>query len=482
MDINLEDFDEIPPSISMIESIRSFGYNFNTAVSDIIDNSITANSTKINIHLEWNKGNPYVLILDNGDGMTDEMLAKNVVLGSKNPTEIRDKNDLGRFGLGLKTASFSMARELHIFSKTKDESICYRSWNLDVIEAQKKWLISKKQPSWYDELFEDIKIKTKGTLIVWKTCDRLLKNASNLKSFLELGKDLIAYLGTIFSRFISSSKTLQIFVNNTKIVPWDPIPEGSTSLGDQYVQNIKITPFVAPHQSNFKNNDDYRIAGGINGWNAQQGFYVYRNKRLIVNGGWLGIKRMKSEEHVKLARIIVDIDTSFDDKWQIDVLKSRASIPSGEIKVLLEAIAKNTRKRADSVYRHRGKIISREEASPEIFVWQIKKEIDQSKSFVINRKHPYVKLIRENYSGRKTDVDRLLTLIEDMLPTETIQIEKGKGTIKLFDMDYDTIQKLFKDALLTTESIGKSREKAVEDLTFYEPFSSFKEQLRKEFL
>lgn len=482
MDINLEDFDEIPPSISMIESIRSFGYNFNTAIADIIDNSITANSSKLNIHLEWNKGNPYVLILDNGDGMNDEMLAKNVVLGSKNPNEVRDKNDLGRFGLGLKTASFSMARELHIFSKTKDQDICYRSWNLDVIEAQKKWLISKKQPSWYDDLLNDMKIKKNGTLIAWKTCDRLLKNASTLKSFQDMGTDLIKYLGTIFSRFIASSNTLQIFVNNTKVIPWDPIPEDSTSLAEQYVQNIKITPYVVPHQSKFKNNDDYRVAGGINGWNAQQGFYVYRNKRLIVNGGWLGIKKMKSEEHVKLARIIVDIDTSFDETWQIDVLKSRASIPSGEIKVLLEAIAKNTRKRADSIYRHRGKIISREEASPDIFVWQIKKEIDQSKSFVINRKHPYVKLIRENYSGRSTDVDRLLSLVEDMLPTEAIQIEKGKGTIQLFEMNYETVQNLFKDALLLTNNIGKSKEKAVEDLTFYEPFSSYKEQLKKDFL
>ena len=130
-------FDEVPPSISMIESIRSFGYNFNTAISDIIDNSITANSLNINIHLEWNEGSPIIFILDDGEGMNEQMIAQNVVLGSKNPKEIRKNNDLGRFGLGLKTASFSMARELHIFSKTSNDDLCYRSWDLNIIENEK---------------------------------------------------------------------------------------------------------------------------------------------------------------------------------------------------------------------------------------------------------------------------------------------------------------------------------------------------------
>ena len=174
MEIDLNDFDEVPPSISMIESIRSFGYNLNTAIADIIDNSISANASKINVHLEWNNGDPYVAILDNGHGMTDQMLAKNVVLGSTNPTDIRDKNDLGRFGLGLKTASFSMSRELHIFSKTIEDQLSYRSWNLDIIEKQGKWLISKKKPSWYEDLFDG----TSGT-----SGSRIEPNSSRLNVY-----------------------------------------------------------------------------------------------------------------------------------------------------------------------------------------------------------------------------------------------------------------------------------------------------------
>ena len=481
MEIDLNDFDEVPPSISMIESIRSFGYNFNTAIADIIDNSISANASKINVHLEWNNGDPYVAILDNGHGMTDQMLAKNVVLGSTNPTDIRDKNDLGRFGLGLKTASFSMSRELHIFSKTIEDQLSYRSWNLDIIEKQGKWLISKKKPSWYEDLFDGIKIGKKGTLIIWKNCDRLLKNASRLAPFLHMGTELTGYLGTIFSRFIVPPYKVQICVNNSQVIPWNPIPEGSKSLEVNYYQDIKVTPYIAPHQLNFENDDDYKKAGGINGWNAQQGFYVYRNKRLIVNGGWLGLK-MKIDEHLKLARIIVEIDSSLDDIWQIDVLKSRASIPSGGARQFFESIAKQTRALANDMYRFRGKIISREKASPDIFVWQIKKDIDESKSFVINRNHPYIKLIDENYSGNQRDFNRMLSLIEDMLPTEAIQTEKSKGSMKNVEIDYEVVKNLFNDALSSTNSIGKSKVKAIEDLTFYEPFSSYKDQLKKDFL
>ena len=265
-------FDEVPPSISMIESIRSFGYNFNTAISDIIDNSITANSLNINIHLEWNEGSPIIFILDDGEGMNEQMIAQNVVLGSKNPKEIRKNNDLGRFGLGLKTASFSMARELHIFSKTSNDDLCYRSWDLNIIENEKKWLISKQFPSWYNELFDDLKIKTNGTLIIWKDCDRLLKNASTIKSFQSMGTDLLAYLGTIFFRFLTSTQKIKISVNKTKVVPWNPIHENSKSLGDQFIQNIKITPHILPHQTYFKNHDDYKKTGGINGWTASKAF------------------------------------------------------------------------------------------------------------------------------------------------------------------------------------------------------------------
>ena len=422
--MNLKDYDEIPPPTSIVGAFRSYGYSFNTAISDLIDNSITAGSTKILIEMQWANGNPYVVVLDDGNGMTEEQLSANVVLGSKNPNEVRDKNDLGRFGLGLKTASFSLARELHIFSKVVNGVLSYRSWNLDVLEKENRWLVSKRIPGWYQELPERIQINEKGTLVLLKNCDRLLKNASTPQSLKELGAELIQYLGTIFSRYISSPANIKLFVHGELVPAWHPIPDGSKFLGDQFFQNIKIKPYLLPHRSKFANEDEYQHAAGIKGWVAQQGFYVYRNKRLIVNGGWLGL--MKNEEHQRLARIVVDIDNSLDHLWQIDVMKSKASIPSGKIRNFLKGIAKSVRKQAEEVYRHRGKIVSREQVKAGTFVWQLKKMPHGKQSFIINEDHPLVKLVMENYSGRKGDVKKLLNLIAKCLPTEAIEIESSK--------------------------------------------------------
>ena len=167
-------FDEIPPSTTLVESIRNFGYDLNTAISDLIDNSISAGATVIQIRLEWNNGDPFVAITDDGHGMTDDQLSKNIIIGSKNPAEERDQSDLGRFGLGLKTASFSMCRQLNVFSKTQNSELAFRAWDLDVIATKNKWLVSKQSPPWIDQLPAEIIPNETGTLVLWNKCDRLI--------------------------------------------------------------------------------------------------------------------------------------------------------------------------------------------------------------------------------------------------------------------------------------------------------------------
>ena len=132
--IDLNQYEEVAPSTSLVESVRNFGYDFNTAISDLIDNSITAGASEISILLLSENNEPVISIRDDGCGMTEDQLSKNIVLGSKDPTETRDKGDLGRFGLGLKTASFSMCRQLNVFSKSSRHEIAFRSWDLDVIK------------------------------------------------------------------------------------------------------------------------------------------------------------------------------------------------------------------------------------------------------------------------------------------------------------------------------------------------------------
>ena len=104
-----------PIPSALVNSLRAFGYALDTAVADLIDNSITAHARRIDIRFDWNSGAPRISLTDDGDGMPEIELVAALRLGAINPAELRAADDLGRFGLGLKTASFSQARvELHI--------------------------------------------------------------------------------------------------------------------------------------------------------------------------------------------------------------------------------------------------------------------------------------------------------------------------------------------------------------------------------
>lgn len=474
--INEDDFEEINPAVSLIESVRSIGYDLNTAIADLIDNSVTANATNILIHLEWNNKDPFVAISDDGDGMRPEDFSKNVGFGFIDPNAERRKKDLGRFGLGLKTASLSIARQLCVFSKAEGELLGYRAWDLDIVEKTGRWLISTKIPNWYGDLPEELSIGTSGTLVLWKQCDRLKGLASTKQSFFKGIEDLKSYLGAIFCRFLKGKDCIKIIVNGEVVKAWDPICDGSRSLTQQYFGSVNATAYIIPHEATFLNKDKFLEAAGRKGWSAQQGFYVYREDRLIVNGGWLGLN-FKNDEHTKLVRIVINIDSSLDSQWQINVLKSKAIIPSGQTRVLLESMAKSARKDAEELYRRKGKIVTRIAGMPDLFVWQIIKRDDQQKQFSINKDHPLIKLVKENYSGKKSDIDQLLKLIEKTLPAEAIQIEQNSRELAFEILSFDETLEMARESLKLQSLIGKTRKMALDDLLRFEPFSTYKDAL-----
>ena len=161
----------IPEAASMIETFRAIGYNLETAIADIIDNSISANARNIYINRIWRGGQSIITIKDDGDGMNSNEIIQAMRPGAQNPLSDRSENDLGRFGLGLKTASFSQCRKLSVLSKRKDYASAFWSWDLDYVAQSDKWELLQWMP---EELKGELNSLLSGTLVVWSDLNRVL--------------------------------------------------------------------------------------------------------------------------------------------------------------------------------------------------------------------------------------------------------------------------------------------------------------------
>jgi hypothetical protein len=252
------------------------------------------------------------------------------------------------------------------------------------------------------------------------------------QSFLELAEEVVTHLGMVFHRFMIGSRPLRIFVNGTEkqnaVKPWKPFLEDDPAT--QHLQPeriryktsvIKISAFVLPHHDKLPA-DVFQETAGPKGWNAHQGFYVYRNRRLLVAGDWLGFGFAK-EEHYKLARIQIDIPNSIDADWNIDVKKSHAR-PPDRIRRDLKRIADLTRKRAVEVYRHRGKTLARGLSQPHVFAWKPVKR-GKKNFYQINREHPLIKRALSIPTEHCASVKALLRLLEETVPVEQIWLDKS---------------------------------------------------------
>jgi len=170
-----DNYEDCPPKAdAMINSLRAFGYDLSMAIADLIDNSIFANAKNIWIRYGWNEGNPWISILDDGEGMTEDILKEAMRLGCQNPNEARNPNDLGRFGLGLKTASFSQCKIVTVHTKTPEGETSTRCWNLDHVERSKKWELGKKAPGGAARIISDINTVPHGTIVLWQGLDRVV--------------------------------------------------------------------------------------------------------------------------------------------------------------------------------------------------------------------------------------------------------------------------------------------------------------------
>ena len=289
-----------PHAAALVESLRAFGYTHQGAIADLIDNSISAGARNVWLDFAWDGPASSIAIRDDGSGMTSAQLVSAMRPGSRSPLDKRADDDLGRFGLGLKTASFSQCRRLTVTSKTQKDGGVTRRWDLDYIGRTSEWRLLAGPAPGSESRLALMDEQDCGTQVLWECLDRIVDGSptDDLRShrrFLDLVAQVEAHVAMTFHRFLSDRKGISIHVNGRTVEAWDPFLEGSAAtwqLGEERLHlhgaAITIRPYILPHHTKI-DADTHTRAGGVGGWNAQQGFYVYRNRRLLVAGDWLGL-------------------------------------------------------------------------------------------------------------------------------------------------------------------------------------------------
>jgi len=440
------EFDTVPPDASsQFESMRAQGYTLASAIADLIDNSISAKSKNVWIELEWEGFDSWISITDDGTGMTERELVSAMKVGSRSPLDERAETDLGRFGLGLKTASCSQARRFTVITRPTAEETFLRRWDLDWLAANPEhgWaLLRSAHENTGDRAsgLDQQGLKS-GTQVLLEGLDRLVGTSPEYSdedlehhrdNFLREIDEVREHLEMVFHRFLSrhGRNGLKIHINGAEIEPWDPFLEAHSatqnkgthkkSFGD-HQKPVEVCGFVLPHKDKFKPGEHPK-AGGPEGWNAHQGFYVYRGERLIIAGDWLGLG-WKQEEHYKLARIRLDIPNSMDREWTITSTKSSAS-PPPPLRRWLKNLAADTRGSAVEVYRHRGAYgPKKKRAKRQKRPW-ISKSTQRGYTYKIDRKHPVLApLIKALPKPSRDTLEVLLLLIEETVPVRQMWID-----------------------------------------------------------
>lgn len=486
---NIQTAEAIPEASSMIETFRAIGYNLETAIADIIDNSISAGAKNIYIDRIWDGCDTVIAVRDDGCGMNNNELIEAMRPGSQNPLDTRASTDLGRFGLGLKTASFSQCRKLSVISKKEDYNSVYWTWDLDHVAQTHKWELLHWVPDGYKNALDK---HNSGTLVIWSALDRLIPkdtSVDNLQAkqkFSNAWARVKSHIAMTFHRFIESNDVVLYWGGNA-IDPWNPfcISESKTQIfptESLYFgqQKAEVKGYILPHKNNFSSEESYHRAEGINGYPASQGFYVYRGKRLLLAGSWLNLFRQ--EEHYKLVRISIDLPNTLDSEWQIDIKKSLATPPLS-CREQLRAYAMDVRNKGVEVYRHRGRILKKRAGNDFQPLWLEKKKGDKW-SFIVNRENQLIKNLMEE--AKKKPVQAMNTLIrflEESIPTKSIFIKESSNEEQqkepYSDIDINVIRQMITLAYNNQLSSGYTPKQAKDHLKTIEPFNFYEDLIEE---
>ncbi|MBN3489920.1 ATP-binding protein [Acholeplasma equirhinis] len=475
--------ENLPNAATLISSMRHIGYDFETAIADIIDNSISANAKKVDLFYPVNKNEKlYLTIIDDGNGMNKAELIEAMRFGSIKEQE-RKPDDLGRFGLGLKTASLSQCKKMTVVSKSNDGINGY-TWDLDVIIKSKKWDLQELE---IDEILRLPNLSkyldlVSFTYVYWDNFDTLEKDITIFEQdihdvFTKKIASLDKHLSLVFHRYLEEN--LEISINKRSITPVDPflkshpktimkdevLIQTATSSGEKEI--VKMQAFVLPYHK-YLMEKDYEKLGGKDEIDSQ-GFYIYRNRRLMIHGTWFRIK--PKAELSRNARIRVDIPNTLDDIWSIDIKKQQAVIPGKLLnslkKEISEAIEKSKR-----IYEYKGTVETKKGS-----VWNKRANLRDDQAFYeIDRNSPILKKYIDRMDERFIqELDKIFSIIELSIPYNDIynSVANKKEINQANDNDLDLIiSQAYQWALELKGTTKDSIHQVIDEICSYEPFAS----------
>lgn len=321
------------------------GYDFPAAVADVVDNSIEARASRIDIDVHFDGDGSWVRIADNGTGMKPAQMREALRYGAERDYDEEDA--LGKFGLGLKTASMSQCQRLTVASRSSSERADVRAycWDLQHVVNENVWeILEVGRGDRPEDLDVPLRSHT-GTVVLWQRLDRILGykhpyGEAAKKRLSTMCRELEQHLAMVFHRYLAGEagrRKIRIHINGNAVQPWDPFVrhESKTKQLERLVLrydhdgirgDILIEPYVLPHQDDFGSAQEHASAAGPLKWNRQQGFYIYRANRMIQSGGWSNLRTL--DEHTKLARVAVSFDPRLDEAFRINVAKMRVQLPA----------------------------------------------------------------------------------------------------------------------------------------------------------
>ena len=435
--------DATPYASSLIEGLRDFGYSIETALADIIDNSITAEASCVELIADSTGAEPWIAVVDNGKGMTEADLIEAMRPGSRNPLDERQETDLGRFGLGMKSASFSQCRALYVVSRRDGKTSC-AAWDLDEVSNVNKWELALfDEPNFpaMDYLDGD------GTAVIWQKLDRLdggyRQNTDERTKIINAALALAErHLRLVFHRFLEGSKPrLVISINGRSLRPIDPFASNNAARQLDPAEELKLSKgtiqiqcVTLPHLKKMTKSE-WDEVGGVEGHLKSQGLYIYRADRLIIAGSWLGLA--KASELTKLCRVCVDIPNSMDADWKIDVKKASAQLPP-VVRKRLRLVVERFVGTSKRTYRRRGRKLVEEQHTP---MWN-RVQKDSSIIFKPNILHPVFEEFQETLTPDQVKAFlNCLTLLGASLPVETLYADMmgAEDAVKVEDVDRDAL-------------------------------------------